>query len=152
MGLTYHQSIPQLMQRSSLLSTAATAYDNMVSHFMSKDRRHIQAANTKTLETQATAFTSWLAKMDFDNQSLLSMDALTAAGILCTYIKDHTENLKVKCDSVWKPALAQTIASYASAASDWYSIVLGLHILLSMPEQARSVNNMLPFVHEVIRQ
>ena len=114
----------------------ATAYDNMVSHFMSKDHGHIRAANTKTLETQATAFTSWLAKMDFDDQSLLSMDASTAASILCTYIKDHAENLKVKHDGVWKPASAQTIASYVSAASDWYSIVLGLHILLSMPEQA----------------
>jgi hypothetical protein len=34
--------------------------------------------------------------MDFDDQFLLSMDALTTAGILCTYIEDHTENLKVK--------------------------------------------------------
>ena len=124
------------MQCSSLLHTVATAYDNMVSHFMSKDRGHVQAANTKTLETQATAFTSWLAKMDFDDQSLLSMDALTATGILCTYIKDHAENLKVKHDSVWKPASAQTIASYVSAASDWYSVILGLHVLLCMPEQA----------------
>ena len=91
-------------------------------------------------------------KMDFDNQSLLSMDALTTAGILCTYIKDCAENLKVKCDGIWKPASAQTIASYMSAASDWYSVVLGLHILSSMPEQAQSVNNMLPFVQEVVRQ
>ena len=88
--------------------------------------------------------------MDFDNQSLLSMDTSTTAGILCTYIKDHAENLKVKRDSVWKPASAQTIASYVSAASDWYSIILGLHILSSMPEQARSVNTMLPFVQEVL--
>ena len=88
--------------------------------------------------------------MDFNDQSLLSMDASTAAGILCTYIKDCTENLKVRRDGIWKPASAQTIAAYVSAASDWYSIVLGLHILLSMPEQARSVNNMLPFVQEVI--
>ena len=88
--------------------------------------------------------------MDFDDQSLLSMDALTTAGILCTYIEDCTENLKVKRDSVWKPASAQTIASYASAASDWYSIILGLHVLSSMPEQARSTNMMLPFVQEVI--
>ena len=130
----------------------ATAYDNVVSHSMSKDHGHIQAANTKTLETQATAFTTWLAKMDFDDQSLLSMDASTAASILCTYIKDCAEYLKVKHGGVWKPASAQTIASYASAASDWYSIVLGLHVLSSMPEQAQSVNNMLPFVQEVIRQ
>ena len=119
---------------------------------MSKDRGHIRAANTKTLETRATAFTTWLAKMDFDDQSLLSMDASTAAGILCTYIEDRTENLKVKQDGRWKPASAQTIASYVSTASDWYSVVLGLHILSSMPEQARSTNMMLPFVQEVIRQ
>ena len=106
----------------------------------------------KTLETQATAFTTWLAKMDFNDQSLLIMDASTAASILCTYMEDHTENLKVKCDGIWKPASAQTIASYVSAASDWYSVVLGLHILLSMPEQARSMNTMLPFVQEVIQQ
>ena len=90
--------------------------------------------------------------MDFDDQSLLSMDASTAAGILCTYIEDRAENLKVKRDGKWKPASAQTIASYASAASDWYSVVLGLHVLSSMPEQARSTNTMLPFVQEVIRQ
>jgi hypothetical protein len=78
------------------------------------------------------------------------MDASTPASILCTYIKDHAENLKVKHDGVWKPASAQTVASYASAASDWYSIVLGLHVLLSMPEQARSTNTMLSFVQEVI--
>ena len=142
-GLAYHQSIPKLMQCSSLLNTAAAAYDNMVSCFMSKDCGHIQAANMKTLETRATAFTTWLAKMDFDDQSLLSMDALTAASILCTYIEDCAENVKVKHDSVWKPASAQTIASYVSAASDWYSVILGLHIFLSMPEQARSVNTML---------
>ena len=88
--------------------------------------------------------------MDFNDQSLLSMDASTAAGILCTYIEDRTENLKVKRDGVWKPASAQTIASYVSAASDWYSIILRLHVLLSMPEQARSANTMLPFVQEVI--
>ena len=152
MGLTYRQSIPKLTQCSSLPNTAAAAYDNMVSCFMSKDHGHIWAANMKTLETQATAFTTWLAKMDFDDQSLLSMDALTTAGILCTYIEDHAENLKVKHDGVWKPASAQTIASYVSAASDWYSVILGLHILSSMPEQARSVNMMLPFVQEVIWQ
>ena len=60
-GLTYCWSIPKLMQCSSLPNTAAAAYDNMVSHFMSKDSGHIWAANAKTMETRATAFTTWLA-------------------------------------------------------------------------------------------
>ena len=70
--------------------------------------------------------------MDFDDQSLLSMDASTTAGILCTYIKDHTENLKVKHDGVWKPASAQTIACICECS---------IRLVLHSPGTARSLEH-----------
>ena len=65
----------------------------MVSCFIRKDHRHIRANNMQTLETRAAAFATWLAKMDFDDESLVELDSSSAAAMLCTYVEEQAESM-----------------------------------------------------------
>ena len=47
----------------------------------------------QTLETRAAAFATWLAKMDFDDESLAELDSSSAATMICTYVEEQAESL-----------------------------------------------------------